>query len=140
MDCKIGDIIVIKNYLSHGHRLSRHSFVVLDTKNGQIEGMAYDLVCNVMSSFHDKKHRNKKLSYSGNFEYSPSDQVVGHGNNKRGFIKANQLYYFDSSKIEYRVIGSVLPGVLEALLLFAQSLKSVEHITDNLHMQDENYE
>ena len=93
MDCKIGDIIVIESYLSHGQQLSRHSFVVLDTEDGQIEGMAYDLVCNVMSSFHDEAHRNKKLSYPGNFEYSPSDQAVKHGNNKQGFIKADQLYY-----------------------------------------------
>lgn len=132
MDCKIGDIIVVKNYISHGEKLSQHSFVVLDTTNGQIRGLDYDLVCNVMSSFHSEEHRKKKLSYEGNFEYSPSDQIVEHGNGKRGFIKADQLYYFNSDTIEYYVIGSIVPNLLEALMIFATKLGNIEVITDNL--------
>ena len=132
MGCRVGDIIVINNYISHGVTLSRHSFVVLGTENGQIQGLDYDLVCNVMSSFHSEEHRGKKLEYKGNLEYTPSDQVVEHGNNKRGFIKADQIYYFNSDTIDYYVIGNITPGLFNAILELAQQLESVEHITDNL--------
>lgn len=132
MDCRIGDIIVVKNYVSHGVKLSQHSFVVLDTENGQIQGLDYDLVCHVMSSFHSEEHRTKKLTYEGNLEYSPSEQIVENGNNKRGFIKVDQIYYFNSNTIEYYVIGNIAPGLFNALLEFAKKLENIEHITDNL--------
>lgn len=44
--CKVGDIIVVKNYRSHGTVINRHSFVVLSTEKGQIQGLDFDLVCN----------------------------------------------------------------------------------------------
>lgn len=37
--CKVGDIIVVRNYKSHGKTINRHSFVVLSTENGQIQGL-----------------------------------------------------------------------------------------------------
>ena len=55
--CKVGDIIVIRNYKSQGNELRRHSFVVLSTEKGRIQGLEFDLVCNVMSSFHSEEHR-----------------------------------------------------------------------------------
>ena len=59
--CKVGDIIVVKNFVSQGVTLSRHSFVVLSTDQGKIQGLDYDLVCNVMSSFNSEEQRKKKL-------------------------------------------------------------------------------
>jgi len=37
--CKVGDIIVVRNYLSQGQTIKRHSFVVLSTEHGEIQGM-----------------------------------------------------------------------------------------------------
>lgn len=43
MSCKAGDIIVVNNYMSQGRPIGRHSFVVLSTQRGQIQGLDYDL-------------------------------------------------------------------------------------------------
>jgi len=54
--CKIGDIIVIEKYIGEdGKMIHRHSFVVISDKEGYIEGLKYDLVTNVMSSFKNEE-------------------------------------------------------------------------------------
>ncbi len=46
--CKVGDIILVDNY-KHGDKvLNRHSFVVLNANKDEIQGLEYDLVCNVI--------------------------------------------------------------------------------------------
>ena len=130
--CRVGDIIVIKSYRSHGKILNRHSFVVLNDEGGQICGMDYDMVCNVMSSFHSPEHREKKLKFKGNLEYDPSEEQVSGGHGKGGFIKADQLYYFKESDIDYYVIGTVSPELFRRLVELIQSLDDIEEITDNL--------
>jgi len=130
--CRVGDIIVIKNYESHGKKLDRHSFVVLGIGNGEIEGMDFDMVCNVMSSFHSDEHRESKLRFHGNIEYAPSDENVPGGHGIGGYIKADQLYYFKRDLIEYYVIGSVSPELFIRLKEFINRLDSIERITDNL--------
>ena len=132
MSCKVGDIIVVRTYVSHGHALGQHSFVVINTDGGQIQGLDYDLVCNVMSSFHSEQHRQHKLSYQGNMEYSSSDEQIENGHGKNGFIKADQFYFFNSQDLDYYVIGSITPNLADALKEFIKGLKSVEYITDNL--------
>ena len=62
--CDIGDIILIKSYQHKGHVLSKHSFVVLNVESDKIEGLDYDFVCNVLSSFKNELQRSKKLSYT----------------------------------------------------------------------------
>ena len=52
--CKVGDIIVVKNCKAETGNIGRHSFVVLDTNQGEIEGLSFDLVCNIMSSLEGK--------------------------------------------------------------------------------------
>ncbi len=54
MSCQVGDIIVVNEYKSQGRTLKQHSFVVINTDGGQIQGLDYDVVCNVMSSFHSE--------------------------------------------------------------------------------------
>lgn len=130
--CKVGDIIVVRNYKSHGKTINRHSFVVLSTENGQIQGLDYDLVCNVMSSFHSEEHRIKKLNYPGNFEYSADQEQMKNGHGKAGYIKAEQFYYFDRSKTDFYVLGNVTPSLFNSLLEFIDSLETIEIITDNL--------
>ena len=58
-----------------------------------VEGLKYDFVSNMMCSFHNDKHKNKKLKYQENLpikeEYISGDKI----NSKSGYIKADQLYY-----------------------------------------------
>ncbi len=132
--CKVGDIIVVKNYKSQGGHIGKHSFVVLSTENGQIQGLDYDMVCNVMSSFHSEEHKRKKLGYPGNFEYdAEQENIQGSGHGKSGFIKAEQFYYFDRKKTDFYVLGNVTPELFNDLLEFIKKLDSVEHIIDNLN-------
>lgn len=130
--CKVGDIIVVKNYKSHGREINRHSFVVLSTDKGQIQGLDFDLVCNVMSSFHSEEHRINKLRYQGNLEYSADRECIKKGHSKEGYIKADQFYYFDRNKIDFYVLGNVEPELFNELLVFIGGLENVEHIVDNL--------
>ena len=52
--CKFGDVIVVKDYIGDdGKRIKKHSFVVIDDTPGVIKGLNYNLVTNVMSSFHN---------------------------------------------------------------------------------------
>lgn len=130
--CKVGDIIVVRNYKSQGREIKRHSFVVLSTDGGKIQGLDYDMVCNVMSSFHSEEHRQKKLSYPGNLLYEAEQERVQGGHGKPGYIKAEQFYYFERSKIDYYVIGSVTSELFATLVEFINSLDEVEHVIDNL--------
>lgn len=132
MGCKVGDIIVVRNYKDHGRSVGRHSFVVLSTDRGQIKSLDYDLVCNVMSSFHSEEHRKKKLTYPGNFEYDASQENVKNGHGKAGYIKAEQFFYFDSTYLDYYVIGNVQPELLRRLFEYIESLDTIDHIIDNL--------
>lgn len=132
MSCKVGDIIVVNSYTSQGQTIGRHSFVVLSTERGQIRGLDYDLVCNVMSSFHSDEQRKKKLSYPGNIEYNAGQERILGGHGRPGYIKTDQLYYFDSNDLDYYVIGSIAPNFLRTLFEHIENLEEIEHITDNL--------
>lgn len=129
--CVVGDIIVIKEYVHNGFILSRHSFVVLSDEADQIQGLDYNLICNVMSSFKTQEQKEKKLRFVGNFPISYTDSSV-NGNTKDGYIKAEQLYYFNKNKIDYQVIGRLNDEILEKLLDFIEQLSQIEEIIDNL--------
>ena len=119
--CKVGDIIVIRNYKSQGNELRRHSFVVLSTEKGRIQGLEFDLVCNVMSSFHSEEHRKKKLKYPGNFEYFADQEKIPSGHGKDEYIKVEQFYYFERDKIDFYILGKVSPELFNELLIYIQS-------------------
>jgi hypothetical protein len=129
--CKVGDIIVVKNYKQNGIDFKTHSFIVLNIDGGQIEGLDYDIICNVMSSFRNKD-KLKKLSFSGNLELLPEDREMISGNDESGYVKAEQLFYFDKSKLDYYVIGNLTPEAFRKLIDFIQALDAIEHIVDNL--------
>ncbi len=131
--CKIRDIIIINKYKNMGDTIGRHSFIVLDDVNGEIQGMPYDMACNVLSSFKDEKQRRRKLSYPGNYPISVEDLDVPGGNQREGFVKADQLFYFKKDKISYKVIGSITEDAFNALVDFINnSTFDIIHITDNL--------
>ena len=131
--CTIGDIILIEAYQHKGCTLPRHSFVVLNIEAGTIEGLDYDFVCNVLSSFKNEQQRVRKLGYPGNFEITYEDSSVTSGNTKDGYVKAEQLYYFNYHKTKYTVIGKLHVEAFNRLVEFIENLKvPLEHITDNL--------
>ena len=49
--CCVGDIILINKYKDNGTVITKHSFVVVDDDGGSIQGLPYDFMCNVLSSF-----------------------------------------------------------------------------------------
>lgn len=59
--CKAGDIILVNDYQDSKITISHHSFVVINDEGGQIQGLDYDIICNVMSSFKNEEQRKKKL-------------------------------------------------------------------------------
>lgn len=131
--CKIGDIILIKKYKDGNNKIGRHSFIVIDDRKGIIEGLPYDMICNVLSSFKSEEQKDRKLGYDGNFPISHDDTVTNPHNGNNGYVKADQLYYFNKDKIDYRVIGNILPDILKLLFEFiAESNFPIVEITDNL--------
>lgn len=135
--CKKGDIILINEYKDRKNILSRHSFVVIDDEGGQVCGLAYDFVALVMSSFKNQSQREKKLRFPGNFEITSADKnMPSWANDKSGYIKAEQFYYFDKSKIDFTVIGSLTADTWNTLVQFIESLSEqgieIRQILDNL--------
>lgn len=131
--CKIGDIILIRKYKDGKNQLGKHSFIVIDDRKGVIEGLPYDMICNVLSSFKDEKQRKRKLGYDGNFPISHDDTITNPDNGNNGYVKADQLYYFKKDKIDYQVIGNILPDILNLLFEFiSESNFPIVEIIDNL--------
>lgn len=131
--CQIGDIILVQKYKDHGQDLSRHSFVVISDENGEIQGITYDFIANVLSSFKSDTQRERKLKYPGNFPIDSSDTETNPHNNKSGFVKADQLYYFAKDKLSYTVIGTMKPDVFNELMNFIENSDfDFEDIIDNL--------
>lgn len=135
--CKRGDIILVNKYKDRGQELPRHSFVVLDDEGGQVMGLPFDFIALVMSSFKDEAQRARKMKFPGNFPVGNADRnMVDWANSKDGYIKGEQFYYFDKSKIDFSVIGSVTDDTFDALVEFIEGLSqrgvSIDQIIDNL--------
>lgn len=133
--CKLGDIIVINNYVGEdGTKIARHSFVVINDQPDFIEGLKYDLVTNVMSSFKSEEHRSKKLRFMENVEIISEDIISNENiNQKNGFIKADQLIYFDKSKIDYYVLGHISQELLDELIMIIMILAEKDKLKNNLN-------
>ena len=56
------------------------------------------IVANVMSSFKDEKHKHRKLKYKENVGVTSDDIISDNKNNKEGYIKADQLFYFNKKE------------------------------------------
>ena len=131
--CQIGDIIVIQKYKHGNKELSRHSFVVIDDEDGIIQGLPYDFVANVFSSFKNEKQKERKLSYPGNFPILNKDTVTNPNDGKDGFVKADQLYYFSKNNIDYSIIGEMKPDRFNDLIDFIEKSNfEIIEIIDNL--------
>lgn len=85
-------------------------------KKDYVEGLKYDFVSNMMCSFHNDEHKNKKLRFEENFPIK-EELILGEKiNNKSGYIKADQLYYFDKKLIEYQVLAHMEDELLDELV------------------------
>ena len=123
--CKVGDIILVRNYTTEdGENSSRHSFIVVEDEAGEIMGLSYDFVANVMSSIRDEEHKAKKMRFIENLFISSENMIVEKSNGKDAYIKADQLYYFDKTKTDYIVIGKAEQSVIEELMDLLEKLES----------------
>lgn len=131
--CCVGDIILVNRYKDGDNIIGRHSFIVIDDEGGEIQGLPYDFVANVLSSFKSDQQKQRKLSYDGNFPISHDDTVTNPHNTKDGYIKADQLYYFNKDKISYTVIGSIKEEIFNLLIEFLEESDfDISEIIDNL--------
>lgn len=122
--CNVGDIVYIRNYLTEeGRHSSGHPFIVVDDQNGQIGGIAFDLVCSTMSSFDGKpeEYKQKKLSYIENLHIRIEDGAI-----KDSYVKADQMYLFKKSETNYKVVGIADKEFVEELLILIEELKRLK--------------
>lgn len=130
--CKVGDIIVVNKYIGDdGKEIKRHSFVVIDDNNSRISGLDYNFVACVMSSFKDEEHRKRKLRFEENVEVTSDDIISENANNKSGYIKADQLFYFDKNNLDYYVFASVEPDLLDELIRIIVHLQVENKLKQN---------
>lgn len=130
--CKIGDIIVVNKYKGDdGKEINKHSFVVIDDNGGEISGLDYHFVSCVMSSFKDENHRKRKLRFEENIEITSDDIVSDNKNSKSGYIKADQLFYFNKRKLDYYVFASVEPELLDELVRIIIKLQVENKLKQN---------
>lgn len=126
--CCVGDIILIKNFKNEdGKKVSMHPFVIVDDQEDIIKGLDFDMVGVLMSSFKNEEHRLKKLSYKQNIEITVKDGVK-----KNGYLKANQLHYFQKRNTDYIVLGKVDEKLLCTLINLIQELPYLIINTENL--------
>ena len=132
--CKVKDIILVNNYIDNGKNMGQHSFIVLSDNAGKIQGLNFDLVCNVMSSFKNEEQKIRKLKFPGNFPITHDDSIVKNNNGKDGYVKTEQLYFFNKSKLDFTVIGEIKEDIFELILKFIEDEMNepITPIIDNL--------
>ena len=137
--CKLGDIIVINKFNGEDNTpLTKHSFIVINDENGEIKGLPYDFAAPIMSSFQSEEHRDKILSYKVNKEITNNDTDGDFQLKKPSYTKANKLYYFNKSKIEYNVLARVTDDFLIELMKLILTLDEKDKlsiITTNLEKE-----
>ena len=131
--CAVGDIIRIESYISEdGVDMSRHSFIVIDDESSTISGYSYDFIANVMSSFKSEEHKEKKLRYLENVLITEEDRDCNPENGKEAYVKADQLYYFDKSKINYTVMGTATDEIMNTIYDVIEILDKQDKIKINI--------
>lgn len=115
--CKLGDIIVVNEFKDkNGEIIPKHSFVVINDEPDYVEGLRYDFVSNVMCSFKNDEHKKKKLRYESNLEIKNGAIKGKNLNGKEGYIRANELFYFNKKKIKYKVMAHMNDELLDELV------------------------
>lgn len=133
--CKLGDIIVINDFIGEDKNLIKtHSFVVVNDEQDTIAGLDYDMVATIISSFKSDEHKRKKLKHKENMEL-PIDAMNEKDFKKSSYVKADQAYYFNKKKIKYYVLATLNEEYLDELLKLIMKLASegkLKQIIDNL--------
>lgn len=133
---KRGDIIFVDGYVGDdGISVGYHPFLVVSDKKGVVEGLCFDTVGTVMSSFDGKseEYKTKKLSYEENMSIEASQTSIVDGDARDGYTKADQLYYFEKSEIKYRYFGRADDEVIKRLLNLINYLDSKNKVKVNTH-------
>ena len=85
-----------------------------------------------MCSFHSENHKKRKLKIKSNLEIV-SNKIKGRNvNNKNGYIRADDLFYFKKDKIEYKVIGRLSDDMLDKLIKLVISLNIENKTKDTI--------
>jgi len=132
--CKRGDIIVVEKYVGEdGKDIGQHSFIVIDDNEGIIKGLPYTFVTTVISSFKNSEHRKRKLKYKENFEIVEFEKNgIKRNLRKASFVKADQLIYFDKSKIEYYILGKLNDELFDELITLIMVLNKKGKLKNNI--------
>lgn len=135
--CQIGDIILVYNPKRFSKPIGMHSFVVLDDTQGKIRGFDFDFIGLLMSSMDTEDKHERLMKYDGNFPIAPDEQdIEDGGNGKSACIKAEQFYFFNKDKINYKVIGRLDEDIFNLLVEFIEELNEkglqFQQITGNV--------
>ena len=132
--CRMGDIIVIKEFRNeNGEIIKKHPFIVLSDFKYKYNNLKYNIITNMICSFHNEKHKSQKIKYKENLYVNSKSNIGKNLHQKDGFIKADQLYYFNEK--DYEVIAHVDDYILNKLLLRIVELehnKKIKIITTNI--------
>lgn len=138
--CKLGDIVVINNFKNENNEdILKHSFVIINDEADYLNGLRYDFVANMMCSFHNERHKKKKLKHKSNLPIKEKMISGKRLNSKEGYIKADQLYYFDKKKIKYHVIAHIDENLLDELvklILLLHEEGNLKMITTNIQKKN----
>lgn len=91
------------------------------------------VICYVV--FMTKVIEKRKLIFKSNYEIVEDAILTKKRNKKTGFIKADQLYYFDKTKIKYYVVGEINPKMLNELfklIIILMEQRKVTKVITNL--------
>lgn len=136
--CRIGDTILVQNATKNGSPIGKHSFIVYSVKDDEVQGLDFDIVAFIMSSFKSKSQKEWKLSFPGNFPIVPNDSIIidNKSNNRHGYVAIDQYFFFNKNKVDYKVIGQIKPEIFNLLVEYIEEMKKkgmpVKIIKDNL--------
>lgn len=133
--CTIGEIIVIEHYTSvDHHRINKHSFVVISDEKGIIQGLEFDFIASVMSSFKGQSHKEKKLRFKENFHLKNKDkQMYASSNEKEGYLKLDQLHFFKKETIKFYCIGKINDDILQNIKEILDELNQEKLLVANIN-------
>ena len=86
-----------------------------------------------MCSFKNEEHRKRKLRFKSNKEITGEDIISKKKNTKSGYIRADELHYFDKSKIKYYVFGRIDDNLLYELIRLIIELEIKNKLKNNLN-------
>ena len=86
-----------------------------------------------MSSFHSETQREKKIRQRENIEVKTENFTLDNGMQKDGYIKADQLHYFDKKKTKYFEVGRVDIELFNALVERIKEMDSKGKLKININ-------